>query len=71
MFTFAKFSQLSGHFATRCLHDRGKTWLISYLDSLNEDDRAKVVCLEGHKVFKVGGGTRLKSDGEYESVIFI
>jgi hypothetical protein len=44
----------------------GQTWLNSYLDSLNEDDRAKVVRQEGHKVFKFGGGTRLKSDGEYE-----
>ncbi|CAG2239162.1 unnamed protein product [Mytilus edulis] len=44
----------------------GKTWLNSYLYSLNEEDREKVVNRSGHKVFKFGGGTRLKSVGEYD-----
>ena len=52
----------SAYSSTEC----GQTCLNSYLDSLNEDDRAKVVCQDGHKVFKFGGWTRLKSDGEYE-----
>jgi hypothetical protein len=44
----------------------GKTWLQSYLNSLKDSDRGKVLRREGHKVFKFGGGTRLKSEGEYE-----
>lgn len=43
-----------------------KTWLKGYIDSLSEDDLAKILIHEGHKVFKFGSGTRLKSDGEYE-----
>ncbi|CAC5372113.1 unnamed protein product [Mytilus coruscus] len=42
----------------------GKTWLNSYISSLNEEDREKVVNHSGHKVFNFGGGTRLKSVGE-------
>ncbi|CAC5412668.1 unnamed protein product [Mytilus coruscus] len=44
----------------------GKTWLNSYNSSLNEEDRKKVVNRSGHKLFKFGGGTRLKSVGEYD-----
>ncbi|OWF53616.1 hypothetical protein KP79_PYT25470 [Mizuhopecten yessoensis] len=44
----------------------GNTWLQTYLDSLGEDDRSKVVSQTGHRIFKFGGGTKLKSDGEYE-----
>ncbi|CAC5360727.1 unnamed protein product [Mytilus coruscus] len=44
----------------------GKTWLNSYISSLNEEDREKFVNHSGHKVFKFGGGTRLKSVGEYD-----
>lgn len=44
----------------------GKTWLESYLSSLKESEREEIVRREGHKIFKFGGGTRLKSEGEYE-----
>jgi hypothetical protein len=43
----------------------GKTWLQSYLSSLKDSDRGKVLRREGHKVFKYGCGTRLKSEGKY------
>lgn len=29
----------------------GKTWLQTYLDSLDEEDRSKVVSQKGHRVF--------------------
>lgn len=44
----------------------GRTWFNSYMDSLNETERSQVINHESSKVFKFGGGTRLKSDGEYE-----
>ena len=43
----------------------GRTWLNSYIDSLDDDDTRKITFKEGHKVFKFGGGTKLKSGGEY------
>ena len=49
----------------------GKTWLHSYLSSLKENDREKVLRREGHKIFKFGGGTKLKSVGEYELPVCI
>ena len=49
----------------------GKTWLHSYLSSLKENDREKVLRREGHKIFKFGGGTKLKSDREYELPVCI
>ena len=44
----------------------GETWMSGYIDSLDQGDRDKIVRRKGHKVFKFGGGTRLKSKGEYE-----
>ena len=40
----------------------GKTWFNTYmyLDSLNDRDQKQVIKNDGHKVFKIGGGTRLK-----------
>ena len=43
----------------------GQLWMRSYVDSLNETDKAKIFKEDGNKVFKFGGGTRLKSIGEY------
>lgn len=49
----------------------GQTWLKSYIDSLNKTDRAKIVNRDGQRVFKFGGGTKLKSEGEYELPVHI
>lgn len=43
----------------------GEVWLQKYISSLNEEDRVKITKKEGRKVFKFGGGTKLKSNGEY------
>ena len=43
----------------------GITWLNSYLDSLDDTDLNKITYKDGHRVFKFGGGTKLKSEGEY------
>jgi len=43
----------------------GKGWLDNYIESLYNSDRAKVLRSEGQRVFKFGGGTCLKSKGEY------
>ena len=43
----------------------GENWLDSYIHSLDECDRKKVRQTVGEKIFKFGGGTRLKSKGEY------
>ena len=43
----------------------GDNWVNSYIESLNKDDKAKVKQSAGQKVFKFGGGTCLKSKGEY------
>ena len=43
----------------------GEDWLGSYIHSLDEFDKKKVRQTAGEKMFKFGGGTRLKSKGEY------
>jgi transposase InsO family protein len=43
----------------------GKMWLDNYLDCLDSGDRAKVERKEGHRLFRFGGGTVLKSLAEY------
>ena len=43
----------------------GDNWVNSYIESLDKDDKAKVKQSAGQKVFKFGGGTCLKSKGEY------
>jgi hypothetical protein len=44
----------------------GKNWIDSYIDSMDDCDRRKIVCRKGTKMFKFGGGTKLKSIAEYE-----
>ena len=44
----------------------GKDWLEGYIGSLDMTDKDKIKHGEGFRVFKFGGGTRLKSVGEYE-----
>ena len=39
----------------------GKSWLYCYLDSLNKEDRTKLVFSKSDRVYKFGGGERLKS----------
>ena len=43
----------------------GDAWMKNYIQSLDYLDRAKVQHGDGVKVFKFGGGTCLKSKGEY------
>ena len=43
----------------------GENWLDNYVYSLDKRDRIKVKQSIGQKIFKFGGGTRLKSQGEY------
>ena len=43
----------------------GEQWLNCYLESLPEEDRCKVVQQPGCKIFKFGGGEKLKSIGSY------
>ena len=43
----------------------GKTWIDSYINSLNENDRKEIKQSTGEKIFKFGGGTHLKSRAEY------
>jgi len=43
----------------------GDNWINNYIQSLNEGDRSRVKCTAGQKVFKFGGGTCMKSKGEY------
>lgn len=43
----------------------GDSWINNYIQSLDKDDRQKVKQTEGQRVFKFGGGTCLKSKGEY------
>lgn len=49
----------------------GKTWFGTYMESLSEDERNNVISRDGRKVFKFGGGTKLKSDGEYEVPMYM
>lgn len=44
----------------------GSTWISTYIDSLDDIDKQKIKKTEGRRIFKFGGGTRLKSEGEYE-----
>ena len=43
----------------------GENWLDNYINSLDKRDRVKVQQSIGQKIFKFGGGTKLKSQGEY------
>jgi len=43
----------------------GSNWINSYIESLDDYDKRSIKHSEGKKVFKFGGGTRLKSKGEY------
>ena len=43
----------------------GDSWINNYIQSLDTDDRQKVKQTEGQRIFKFGGGTCLKSKGEY------
>ena len=43
----------------------GDSWVNTYIQSLDKDDKEKVKQFEGHKVFKSWGGSCLKSKGEY------
>ena len=43
----------------------GRAWLDNYVSSLSEKDRCQVTSEPSSRVFKFGGGTQLKSEGEY------
>ncbi len=43
----------------------GSSWMKTYMESLDQTDRQKVCQSEGQRVFKFGGGTCLKSKGEF------
>ena len=43
----------------------GSSWMDNYIQSLNQTDREKVLESQGQRVFKFGGGTCLKSKGEF------
>ena len=43
----------------------GQAWMDDYLSSLDSDDRAKVKRQDGHRLFRFGGDTVLKSKSEY------
>ena len=43
----------------------GDSWVNTYIQSLDKDDKETMKQPEGQKVFKFGGGTCLKSKGEY------
>lgn len=43
----------------------GEQWLNCYLESLSSEDRSKIVQQPGYKIFKFGGGEKLKSQGSY------
>ena len=43
----------------------GENWLEHYLNSLHETDKYKIQQTVGQRIFKFGGGERLKSKGEY------
>ena len=43
----------------------GDSWINAYIQSLDESDKMRVKTTAGEKVFKFGGGTCLKSKGEY------
>ena len=43
----------------------GEKWFNDYLDSLERKDREKIIKTPGSRTFRFGGGTVLKSKGEY------
>ena len=43
----------------------GKAWFDAYLNSLSPENHQKVIKMEGEKVFRFGGGEKLKSIGLY------
>lgn len=43
----------------------GQTWFNNYIESLSGEDRKKIKGSDSKKVFKFGGGTCLKSNGEF------
>ena len=43
----------------------GESWLKEYMSSLDENIKGRVIQKEGNRVFKFGGGTKLKSKGEF------
>ena len=49
----------------------GRAWLEDYLASLDPADRHSVLKKDGHRIFKFGGGVRLKSDAEYALPAFL
>ncbi|XP_071114334.1 uncharacterized protein [Haliotis cracherodii] len=49
----------------------GRMWLDVYMDSLDKKDRDTVTRCEGVKMFKFGGGEKLKSQGSYELPAFM
>ena len=44
----------------------GQNWLDCYIESLDPNDKAKTEHSKGEKVFKFGGGERLRSQGAYK-----
>ena len=49
----------------------GTSWLDDYISLLNDTDRRAVVVFPGVRVFQFGGGTRLKSLGEYKLPAYV
>ena len=49
----------------------GTNWINNYIQSLDKNDRQKVVQTKGRRVFKFGGGTCLQSKGEYSLPVVI
>ena len=43
----------------------GRNWFDNYISSLRQEDKAKIKQIMGQKVFRFGGGEKLKSEGEY------
>ena len=44
----------------------GQQWFNGYIETLDEDEKAKVIKRNGYKTFKFGGGEKLKSVASYE-----
>ena len=49
----------------------GTNWINNYIQSLDKNDRQKVVQTKGRRVFRFGGGTCLQSKGEYNLPVVI
>ena len=49
----------------------GTSWLNDYISILDDSDRKAVVKLPGERIFQFGGGTRLKSLGEYKLPAYV